>query len=118
MVEPRLGPEGALTTASTFWRFVDGRSGSEWGIVPCGSRSLPRNGSWRCLALAVLAVVIFALIDGCCLKFSAASSEKVQAAPPKKIKPHLAVTHLRRPSVADSPTPDFLPPFYSMTRSR
>ena len=61
MVEPRLAPEGALTTASTFWRFVDGRSGSEWGIVPCVSRSLRRNGSWRCLALAVLAVVILPL---------------------------------------------------------
>lgn len=61
MAEPRLAPEGALTTASTFWRFVDGRSGSEWGIVPCVSRSLRRNGSWRCLALAVLAVVILPL---------------------------------------------------------
>jgi hypothetical protein len=44
MAEPRLGAADALTTASIRWRFVDGRSGSEWGIMSRGSLITTTNG--------------------------------------------------------------------------
>lgn len=77
MVEPRLAAEGdALTTASVLWRFVDGLSGSEWGIL--SSAAADNDHQWAFLARD----------DGGfeLLKFSAASSEKAKG-PTKKNEP-------------------------------
>jgi hypothetical protein len=87
MVDPRLAAEGdALTTASVLWRFVDGRSGSEWGILL--SAAADHDHQW---AFLVRDDGGFEL-----LKFSAASSEKAEG-PHQKNEPTPSFT-LRGPT--------------------